>query len=323
MKFTWIAAERAVWPVRRMCRVLGVSASGFYAWLVREESPRAKEDRRLGILIKAYFDRSRGNYGSPRVHRELCDGGHRVGRNRVIRLMRAQKLRGRARRRFATTTDSKHSLPAAPNLLARDFTASKPNERWVGDVTYLRTPMGFLYLATIIDLFSRMVVGWALSAVNDRRVVLRALDAAVRRRRPRHGLLHHTDRGSTYASEDYQKELDSLGLTCSMSRRGNCLDNAAMESWHSTLKAELGEDFESPADAHHKLFDYIEVFYNGQRMHSTLGYVSPREFERRFMNTQALPGAPSASGSPFGRPSAAGSMIGTEVEGDLPMVAMR
>ena len=302
MKFAWIAAEKAVWPVRTMCRVLGVSASGFYAWRCRDESARKREDRRLGVLVKASYERSRAIYGSPRVHRDLRNRGDRVGRNRVIRLMRSMGLRGRTRRRFTKTTDATHSQPAAPNLLARDFAATKPNERWVGDVTYLRLPTGFVYLATIMDLFSRMVVGWAVSEANDRALALRALQAAIQRRRPDHGLLHHTDRGSPYASHDYQRHLEAHGLTCSMSRPGDCLDNAAIESWHSTLKAELGEDFESLEDAQRKLFDYIEVYYNGQRLHSTLGYVSPREFERRFVATGALPGAPRGSGSPVARP---------------------
>ena len=279
MKFAWIEAEKAEWPVRLMCRMLKVSPSGFYAWKKRPESAHAVEDRRLAVLVGAAFARSRETYGSPRVHRALRKSGVRVGRNRVIRLMQAQQLRGRVRRRFVTTTNSAHTMPVAPNLLERDFTATAPNQRWVGDVTYLRTPAGFVYLAVVLDLYSRRVVGWSLGAMNDRHVVLRALEMAVRHRRPGAGLVHHSDRGATYTCEDYQAALATDGITCSMSRRGNCLDNAAMESWNSTLKAELGEDFASPEAAHRALFDYIEVFYNNERLHSTLDYVSPREFE--------------------------------------------
>jgi len=194
--------------------------------------------------------------------------------------MQEEGLVGRARRRFKHTTDSKHGLPVADNLLARDFRAAAPNQRWVGDTTELLTTTGKLYLAAIIDLYSRFVVGWALSAVNDRHLTIKALDMALRRRCPGKGLLHHSDRGSTYASEDYQDVLAERGITCSMSRSGNCLDNAAMESWNSTLKSELGEHFDSPAAAKEQLFDYIEVFYNQTRMHSSLDYASPAEFER-------------------------------------------
>jgi transposase InsO family protein len=193
--------------------------------------------------------------------------------------MREEGLRGKVRRRFARTTDSNHEEPVFENVLDRDFTATAPNQRWVGDITYLRTPNGFIYLAVVMDLFSRAIVGWALSAVIDRKLVIAALEDALRRRCPARGLLHHSDRGCQYASDDYQKLLDANGITCSMSRRGNCLDNAAMESWFGTLKTELGEDFESPAAAKRELFEYIEVFYNRKRMHSSLGYVSPAEFE--------------------------------------------
>ena len=203
-----------------------------------------------------------------------------MSRKRIVRLMQEDGLVGRARRRFKHTTDSDHGLPVATNLLARDFTASAPDQRWVGDTTELLTLTGKLYLAVIIDLYSRFVVGWALSAVNDRHLTIRALDMALRRRCPGVGLLHHSDQGSTYASEDYQQVLDEHGITCSMSRRGNCYDNAAMESWNSTLKSELGERFLSPSDAKAKLFDYIEVFYNQARMHSSIDYASPAEFER-------------------------------------------
>ena len=281
MKFALIDAEKAQCPVATACRALEVSRAGFYAWQRRPESERASEDRRLSVKVREAFERSRKTYGSPRVHRELGAQGEHVSRKRVIRLMQEQQLQARRRRRFKCTTTSDPSLPVAPNILARRFQAHAPNQRWVGDTTELCIgDSGRLFLAAIVDLFSRFVVGWALSAVNDRNLVLKALQMAVRRRCPQTGLLHHSDRGSPYASEDYQKALQAQGIVCSMSRRGDCYDNAAMESWFSTLKSELGERFESYASAKEQLFDYIEVFYNQQRRHSSLDYVSPGEYER-------------------------------------------
>lgn len=286
MKFAFIA-EKAELGVVRLCRALGVSKAGFYAWKRRPQSAHDIEDERLKVLVHEAHQRGRTYYGSPRVHRALKKQQVRISRKRVIRLMQEEGLVGRPRRRFKHTTDSQHALPVAKNLLGRDFTASAPNQRWAGDTTELRTPTGKIFLAAIIDLYSRFVVGWALSAVNDRHLTLKALDMALRRRCPGVGLLHHSDQGSTYASEEYQAELDAHAIVCSMSRRGNCLDNAAMESWNSTLKSELGEDFESAADAKEKLFAYIEVFYNQERMHSSLGYLSPGEFERQAEHPKA------------------------------------
>lgn len=281
MRFAFVDAEKAQVPVVRLCDILNVSRSGFYAWQERPESKRAREDRRLSVLIRAAYEQGRGYYGSPRVLRELRNEGERVSRKRVVRLMQEQGLVARARRRYKATTASDHGQPIAPNLLCQNFAASAPNERWVGDTTELLVNGGKLYLAVILDLFSRYIVGWAVSAVNDRHLVIRGLDRALRHRRPAAGLIHHSDRGSPYASEDYRKRLEAHGIKCSMSRRGNCYDNAAMESWFSTLKAELGERFENPSKAKEELFDYIEVFYNRQRTHSAIGYVSPAEFERR------------------------------------------
>jgi transposase InsO family protein len=283
VKFAYVAAEkaRAEWKVSELCRALRVSPSGYYAWRTREPSARAQKDIALRVQIRASFEQSRRTYGSPRVHRDLVEDGERVGRKRVIRLMREEGLRARVRKRFKSSTNSEHDQPIAPNVLARDFAAPAPNQRWVGDTTELRTASGGkFFLAAIIDLYSRYCVGWAVSAVNDRHVTMRALEMAIRRRCPETGLLHHSDQGSTYASEDYQDLLAAHGLTCSMSRRGNCLDNAAMESWFSTLKFELGEDFESIHLAKEQLFDYIEVFYNQQRRHSSIDYVSPARYER-------------------------------------------
>jgi putative transposase len=280
VKFAFIGAEKANFPIAFMCRHLGVSTSGFYVWRQRPECARAREDRRLAVLTREAHELSRRAYGSPRVHQELKSQGIAISRKRVIRLMRDQGLKGKVRRRWVKTTDSNHELPVAPNLLGRNFLASAANRRGVGDITYLRTNEGWLYLAVVLDLYSRMVVGWAVSAVIDRHLVIKALQMALKRRCPDSGLLHHSDRGSQYASEEFQKALEAHGITCSMSRRGDCYDNAAMESWFGTLKTELGESFDTHAEAKRQLFDYIEVFYNRRRRHSSLGYLSPAEFER-------------------------------------------
>jgi transposase InsO family protein len=218
----------------------------------------------LTVLVREAHECSRKTYGSPRVLAELAGKGEHVSRKRVIRLMQQEGLKARVRRRYKCTTMSEHNQPVAPNILDRQFEAERPNQRWVGDTTELLIgeSANKLYLAVILDLFARFVVGWALSAVNDRHLVLKALDMAIRRRCPDAGLLHHSDQGSPYASEDYQKALKANVITCSMSRRGECYDNAAMESWFSTFKFELGEKFESYAAVKEKSFDYIEVFYN-------------------------------------------------------------
>ena len=268
------------------CRALRVSPSGFYAWQQRPESARAGRDRQLRMHIRASYAASRGRYGRPRVWKDLHEAGERVSEKRVGRLMREDGLRARARKRFRSTTMSEHDQPVAANLLDRQFMAEAPNRRWVGDTTeFVIGESGKLYRAAILDLFSRFIVGWAVSAVNDRHLTLRALDMALKRRCPEAGLLHHSDQGCTYASEDYRTRLEQRGITCSMSRRGNCYDNAVMESWFSTVKSEEGERFESYAHAKEALFDYIEVFYNQRRRHSTIGQISPAEFERR--STQA------------------------------------
>ena len=296
MKFTLVGeAEKADYPIITACSLLGISRSGFYAWRSRPESTRVVDDRRLSVLIRESHERSRRTYGSPRVHVDLAEAGEHVSRKRVVRLMQEQDRVARKRRRYKCTTMSDHDQPVAANLLDRRFEADAPNQRWVCDTTelYIGAACAKLYLAVILDLFSRYVVGWALSAVNDRHLTIKALDMALRRRCPEAGLLHHSDQGCTYASEDYRKLLAANGITCSMSRRGNCYDNAAMESWNSTLKSELGENFESYAIAKEQLFDYIEVFYNQQRRHSSLGYKSPAQYERtvaRPMLTSLRPG---------------------------------
>jgi len=265
-----------------MCGVLGVSASGYYAWCRRPESAHAQRDRQLKVLVRASFEASKHRYGSPRIHEDLREQQEPVSRKRVIRLMQEDGLKARVRKRFTCTTMSDHDQPVAANLLDRQFTADAVNRRWVGDTTeFVIGESGKLYLAVILDLFSRLVVGWAVSAVNDRHLALKALGIAVKRRCPDAGLLHHSDQGGTYASEDYQRMLDAYGITCSMSRRGNCYDNAVMEAFFSSLKSELADRFDSCGEAKMELFDYIEVFYNQRRRHSTLGQISPAEFERR------------------------------------------
>lgn len=281
MKFRFIATEKAHHALSLLCRCLRVTRSGFYAWQGRPESARATRDRQLKVLVHASFAASKGRYGSPRIHRDLLEQKERVSRKRVIRLMQDEKLKARVRKRFKCTTMSDHDQPVAANLLDRQFTANAPNQRWVGDTTeFVIGESGKLYLAAILDLFSRFVVGWAVSAVNDRHLTLKALGMALKRRCPEVGLVHHSDRGSTYASEDYQRMLDAHGITCSMSRTGDCYDNAVMEAFFSTLKTELADRFESCGEAKMQLFDYIEVFYNQRRRHSTIGYVSPATFER-------------------------------------------
>ena len=282
MKFAWIQTEKATYPVTKLCRWLEVTPSGFYAWCARPESAHARDDRRLKVLVHASFDASKQRYGSPRIHEDLIEQDERVSRKRLIRLMQEDGLVARARKRYKLTTMSDHDQPVASNVLDRQFEADAPNQRWVGDTTeFVIGGSGKLYLAAILDLFSRFIVGWAVSAVNDRQLTLKALQMALKRRCPDAGLVHHSDQGCTYASEDYQDVLDTHGITCSMSRRGNCYDNAVAESFFSTVKSELREHFESHGEAKMELFDYIEVFYNQRRRHSTLGQISPAAFERR------------------------------------------
>lgn len=281
MKFAFISEEKVAFPVAALCRLLAVSPSGYYAAQGRPRSLHDVGDDRLAEKVTEAHLASKRRYGSPRVHAEIKAAGERVGRKRVARLMRERKLVARTRRRFRTTTDSKHEFPIAPNLLARDFTANAPDRAWVTDITFLWTAQGWLYLAVILDLFSRRVVGWATSQNVDRHLALAALDSSLARRRPAPGLVHHSDRGSTYASSDYRKALDARGIQCSMSRKGDCWDNAVAESFFSTLKRELEgiDDFESRVGATLAIGAYIDGFYNIQRRHSANDYTSPIEFE--------------------------------------------
>ena len=286
MRFAFIDVEKAQWPVGVQCEVFGVSRSGYYAWKRRPEAPRAREDAELVVEIKAAHAVGRGNYGSPRIHRELRANGRRVARKRVARLMRREGIVARRRRRFRRTTDSNHQHPIAPNVLARKFEAELPNTAWVTDVTYVWTHQGWLYLAVILDLFSRRVVGWAASANNDRALAVTALAQATSARTPALGLVHHSDRGSVYASGDYGDELEKIGAVKSMSRKGDCWDNAVAESFFATIKGEMidHEDYWTRDAAIAAIADYIDGFYNSCRRHSAIGYVSPIEFELRFMS---------------------------------------
>jgi len=281
--FELVDAEKANYPVTVLCDVLEVSRSGFYAWKTRPPSERTKADAKLAVEIAASHRKSRKRYGSPRVHRALRKKGVRVGKKRVERLMRENGLFGRRKRRFRHTTDSNHASPIAPNVLARDFEPDAPNRVWAGDVTYIATAEGWSYLAVLLDLYSRRVVGWAMSANNDTTLALAALERAVRNRHHllAPGLVHHTDRGSPYASDDYRAALGKRGMVASMSRKGDCWDNAVAESFFATFRAELVDDerYSSREAAEASIGDYIDRFYNVERLHSHLDYVSPIEFE--------------------------------------------
>ena len=281
MRYPFIRAEKAAYPVSVLCRVMQVSRSGFYAWLSGRRSVREGQDRRLVVVIKEAFKESRQTYGSPRIHDKLHQRGIAVGRTRVERLMRNAGITPPRKRRFRKTTDSNHKFPIADNLLDRDFSSTKPNRRWSTDITYIWTKSGWLYLAVVMDLFSRRIIGWSMKNTMATDLVLSALDMALYERRPGEGLIHHSDRGSQYASGDYQKVLDKRGIECSMSRKGDCWDNAVMESFFRTLKVERvhRDRYQDRRQAKSAVFEFIETFYNTVRCHSTLDYKSPNTFE--------------------------------------------
>jgi len=281
VKFAFVLAQRAYHAVAILCRVLEVSRSGFYSWRERPTSPTDKANARMAVEISAVHRGSRCTYGSPRVHAELRSQGHLVGRNRVARLMRQEGLQARRKRRYRTTTDSRHSLPIAANELSRNFEVRAANVAWVTDITYVWTREGWLYLAALLDLYSRRVVGWATSDSLSTKLALDALAMAVRARRPPPGVIHHSDRGCQYASEDYRSALAAAGIRQSMSRKGDCWDNAVAESFFSSIKAELihDADFLDRDSAATAIDEYIRVFYNHQRRHSHNEYLSPVEFE--------------------------------------------
>jgi transposase InsO family protein len=266
-----------------MCRVLKVSASGYYVWRRNPGSNREKENVRLVTHIKAVHVESRKTYGSPRIHAELCGRGIRCGKNRVARLMKQRGIQARHKRKFKATTDSSHHLPVHENRLNRSFAAASPNTSWAADITYIWTHEGWLYLAVILDLFSRKIIGWSMKDRMENQLVLDALLMALGQRKPLEGMLHHSDRGSQYASREYQALLEASGIGCSMSRRANCWDNAVVESFFSTLKREWleGKRYRTRLEARADIFYYIESWYNRKRRHSTLGYFSPVEFEAK------------------------------------------
>jgi transposase InsO family protein len=280
--YRFIDEHRDRWPVRRICAVLNVSVAGYYTW--RERPASAAEQRRdaLVVEIRAIHEEVKSRYGSPRIHAELVARGQDCCVNTVAKIMQDHEIAAKTTRKFRQTTDSNHDRPVADNLLGRQFEQPGANEAWVTDITYIPTREGWLYLAAVEDLYSRLVVGWAMADRMTSRLVVDALEMAVQRRLPEAGLLAHSDRGSQYASDHYRRLLEEQGISCSMSGRGDCWDNAPMESFFASLKKELvhHEDYATRAEARASIFEYIEVFYNRQRLHSSLGYLSPAEYEQ-------------------------------------------
>jgi putative transposase len=281
--------HKAEFPISVMCDVLSVSRSGYYAWQKKPVSRRKQANADLLEKIRTVHHDSEETYGSPRVCRALKEQGDTCGENRAARLMREDGLRAKTKRRFKATTDSKHNLPVAPNLLDRGFYPEEPNQVYAGDITYIWTAEGWLYLAVVLDLFSRSVVGWAMDNRMTRQLVMNALNMAVQRRRPPSGIIFHSDRGSQYASANFQSLLTQYGMRCSMSRKGNCWDNAPVESFFGTLKQELvfHKKYLTRFHARQSIFDYIERFYNRRRLHSTLGYKSPADYEAAYFTLAA------------------------------------
>lgn len=286
MKYAFIRAHRKEHKVNRMCEILEVSSSGYYDWLDRPESARAVENRRLTGKIVRFHQASRETYGSPRIYRDLREDGERCGENRVARLMKVQGIQSKMAKKFVITTDSKNTHAPAPDLLKRQFRVEDKDKRWVSDTSFIGTRQGWLYLAVVLDLFSRQVIGWAMGDKNDSQLVMDALMMALWRRGEVKDVIVHSDQGSTYASSDYQGLLEEHELVCSMSRKGECLDNAVAESIFGTLKTELTdhEDYRTKAQARQSLFEYIEVFYNRQRRHSFLDYMTPVGYEEKYVS---------------------------------------
>ena len=289
MRFAFINAEKANHAVRTLCRVLQVSKSGYYAYLARGPSRRTRQDEALKVRIASIHQRSGGTYGSPRVYQRLRQEDFEVGRDRVARLMRQMQVFGKPKRRYRMTTDSDHDAPVAPNLLQRDFQAERPNQRWVTDITYVWTQQSWMYLAVVMDLFSRRIVGWAMRPHLQAELALGALRMALGRRMPEPGLVHHSDRGVQYAAHVYQNVLHEHGIVCSMSRKADCWDNAVVESFFARLKTELvnRQSWRTARELKDAIGRYIEGWYNPHRLHSSLGYLSPNQFEQRYFSQQA------------------------------------
>jgi putative transposase len=286
MKYRLIGAETAQHPVSLLCSVLGVSRAGYYAWARRRPSGRARADARLIARIRAIHERSRGTYGAPRVHAQLRHEGVRVGRKRVERLMRETGLSGLIRRRRGKTTIRVRGVRTAPDLVRRDFNPTELNRLWSADLTYIRTWEGWLYLASVMDCYSRRIVGWSMADHLRAQLVVDALGMAVARRRPDRGLVHHSDQGSQYTSLVFTQRCRAVGVEVSMGSRGDCFDNAILESFHATIKKDLihRRSWPTKADARTAVFDYIETFYNRERLHSTLGMLSPEQYENRTLS---------------------------------------
>ena len=283
MKYAFIRSQREEYKVTRLCEVLNVSTSGFYDWLDRPESNRSRENRYLKEKIRHYHQQSRGIYGSPKIQRDLIDEGEVCSVNRVARLMKQAGIQSKLARKFVVTTDSKNTMQPAPDLLQRRFRVDIHDKAWVSDTTFIGTREGWLYLAVILDLFSRQVIGWAMGNKNNTELVQDALTMAIWRRGKINDVIVHSDQGSTYASGGYQQQLRDNNLRCSMSLKGECLDNAVAESFFGTLKNELvyHEDYRTRVQARQSLFEYIEVFYNRQRRHAFLNYLTPVEYEEK------------------------------------------
>jgi len=290
VKYAWVEKQRGHYPLDAMCDALSISASGFFSWRRGGKASKRLTDTQLLTLIKALHAEIKGVYGWPRIWQELKARGIPAGKERIRKLMQAHGIRGRHKRRYKATTDSKHAFPVAPNLLNRQFCPERPDQAWVTDITYVPAQEGWLYLAAVMDLHTRMIVGWSMNGRMTRDLVINALRMAWFRRKPKAGLLHHSDRGSQYASHDYQAVLKEYGMTASMSRKGNCRDNAAMESFFNSLKNERvhHQRYGTREEAKRDIFDYIEGFYNRRRRHSTLGYVSPAEYYAAWLTQQKL-----------------------------------
>jgi len=282
MRYHCIKRHRNQYSVRMMCQMLEVSRSGYYAWRTRPESQRVKTDRILMPKIQQIHHQSKGVYGAPRIRAELNAEGHHHGRHKIARLMRLLGLKGCPQRRFKVTTQSDPRHSVAKNILKQDFTAKQPNRRWAADITYIDTQQGWLYLAIVMDLYSRRIVGWSMDRWIGRHLVLDALTMALGHRSPQGQLIHHSDRGAQYTSDDFRELLDKNGITCSMSARGNCYDNAVVESFFGLLKRERvnRSRYQTREEARADIFDYIECFYNRKRRHSYLGYISPADYEK-------------------------------------------
>jgi putative transposase len=282
MKFRFISQNQGTFRVGHMCQLLQVSRSGYYTWQKRLKSPRSRENENLKAKILDIFKASHGTYGSPRIHAELDSEGMRCSKNRVSRLMRELRIKAKTKKKFKATTDSKHNLPVAPNLLEQNFQVEAPNQVWVSDITYIPTEEGWLYLAVCLDLYSRMIVGWSMASRITKQLVIDAFNMAARNRPALRGLIHHSERGSQYASERFQNILQSHSTLCSMSGKGNCYDNAVAESFFHSLKTEWIHHYryQSREEAKASIFEYIEIFYNRQRRHSQLHYLSPADYEQ-------------------------------------------